>query len=400
MRTSNYLVLALAGFFIFSACQKEFSSETGKTNGMARGSLKNLAGNCGDIVVAGQYIKDSTLDDSSYVTVQVNFTSTGVYTIYTDTANGFSFHDSGYINSTGLQSIKLTSAGKPLVKQLTGFTVNLDTSRCTFTINVTDTAVIIKDAVFTLAATGGACADANAEGTYEAGAALGAANLVSIDVDVATAGSYNIIAGPVNGMTFSAKSTFTTTGVQTVILKGSGTPAIAQTDSIPVVAGGTACKFEVVVEAATGETGGGTSAGNAFSFNHGSAFTQGAVDLALVGPNPVGTGSIFTFTGRNSPGADSALTIFILFPGSTITPGTYKTNQGNTVLFSLNAANESGDPIYTSNNTTPEAVMSVVIVSYDVAAKLVTGTFSGNAMNEANGGVVAITNGKFSAVLQ
>lgn len=402
MKTPNYLAVVLAGLLLFTACQKEYSIEAGTPNGTAKGSLKNPAGDCSDITITGQYVKDSTLGDSSYVTMEVNFSTPGAYNIYTDTANGFSFHSIGYIDSTGLQSIKLKATGKPLVSQLTNFTVNLDTSHCMFTISVTDTAVIRKDAVFTLAFTGGTCANANVQGTYEAGTKLDAANLVSLDVDVTSAGSYTITAGPVNGMTFSAKSTFTSTGPQTVTLKGSGTPMTAEIDSFPVNAGGTACGFEVSVEAGTGETGGGTIADNdnAWSFNHGKAFTEGSIDLAIVNANPLGgSGSILALTGRNLQNGDSALSILLVLPGSTITPGTFKTNQGNTTLFSLNSTN-TGDPIYTSNNTTPDAVITVVIVSYDASSKIVTGTFSGNVMNEAGGGKVAITNGKFRAVVQ
>lgn len=402
MKISNYLPVVLAGLLLFAACQKEYSLEAGTTNGTAKGSLKNLAGDCSDITIAGQYVKDSTLGDSSYINIEVNFSSAGAYNVYTDTANGFSFQGTGYIDGTGVQSIKLKASGKPLVSKLTSFTVNLDTSHCMFTVSVTDTAVIKKDAVFTLAFTGGACANANVQGTYEAGTKLDAANLVSLDVDVASAGSYTITAGPLNGMTFSANNTFTSTGRQTVILKGSGTPIAAETDSIPVNAGGTVCKFEVPVEAGTGETGGGTTADkdNAWSFNHGKAFTEGSIDLASSTANPLGgSGSILALTGLNLPGADSALSIFLVLPGSTITPGTYKTNQGNTTLFSLNNT-ATGDPIYTSNSTTADAVITVVIVSYDASSKIVTGTFSGNVMNEAGGGKVAITNGKFRAVLQ
>jgi len=401
MKKFRYLVIALVGILIFYACQKETSFETGTLTGNAVGSLQNLAGECQDITVAGQYIKDSTLGDSSYVTVQVNFSTPGLYNIYTDTVNGFSFRDSGYIVSAGLQSIVLKAAGTPLVTQETSFAVYLDTSFCMFTVNVTDTAVVRRDAEYTLASTGSTCANATLEGAYAAGTALNSNNTVSIDLNVTSPGSYTISTTPTNGMTFAAQGTFTTTGLVTVALKGSGTPVTAQTDSIPITAGGTSCKFEVVVAAGTGTggtggSGSGTNANNSWSFNHGSAFTQGSIDLALLNANPIGTGSVFTLTGRNA-NADSAITFLMLLPGSTITPGTFKTNQGSSTLFSLNKT--TGDPIYTSNSTTPNAVMTIVIVSYDATTKIVTGTFSGNVENEATGNVVAITNGKFRATL-
>lgn len=149
-----------------------------------------------------------------------------------------------------------------------------------------------------------------------------------------------------------------------------------------------------------GTSGGGTGSNNAWSFNHGSAFSHGSFDTALFVPNPVGAGWLFFVTGRTSANADTALTFFSLLPSATLAPGSYSTNQSQTLFSVNNADSTNGDPIYTSNDDTPDAVMTIVIVSYDAATKLVTGTFSGNAIKEIDGGLVSVTNGKFYAVLQ
>ena len=139
MKAVRYLAIVLGGIFLFVACKKELSFENGLPMGSASGTLKSESGNCQPVTVKGSYVKDSVLTDSNYVEVQVNFSATGKYKISTDTSNGFSFLDSGYAFTTGLQSVRLKGTGKPIFVQQTNFSVAFDTSVCMFSINVTDT---------------------------------------------------------------------------------------------------------------------------------------------------------------------------------------------------------------------------------------------------------------------
>ena len=388
MKTYKYLVIVLLGLFIFSACAKEESFETGTVTGFATGSLKNLAGDCQDISIKGQYVRDSTLRDSSYVVVQVNFTTPGLYNITTDTENGFKFQDSGYMINTGLQSVKLKAVGKPLATQPTNFTVSFDTSFCIFTVNVTNTAT--RAAVYTLVS-GTTCGNAQVQGTYQAGTALNTTNTVAMQVNVTTPGTYSISTTAVNGMTFSAQGTFSATGTQPVTLSAAGTPGVARTDSIPITAGSTTCKFGVVVNpAASGNVNTST-----WSFTQGTKTYTGNLDSAKTSTLPTG-GSVFVLYGSTAA-KDSILTLSIQFPGATPVAGTYNTN-----IFALNSFSldkKAGGSIFAANGTTTGANTAIVVTSYNALTKTIVGTFSGTAFNATNT-VVPITAGTFRAVLQ
>jgi len=139
MKTTKYLAIVLGAILLFAACKKELSFENGLPQGNASGTLKSLSGDCQPINVKGNYVRDTILNDSNYVEVQINFSAPGKYRVITDTANGFYFHDSGYALVPGLQNIKLKGSGKPVLVQQTIFAVTFDTSACSFVVNVTDT---------------------------------------------------------------------------------------------------------------------------------------------------------------------------------------------------------------------------------------------------------------------
>ncbi|MES1216506.1 MAG: hypothetical protein ABUT20_13405, partial [Bacteroidota bacterium] len=63
-------------------------------------------------------------------------------------------------------------------------------------------------------------------------------------------GSYNISTTATNGMTFTATGLFTTTGAQTIVLKGTGTPTAGGNTTIPVTAGSSTCSFIIQVNSA------------------------------------------------------------------------------------------------------------------------------------------------------
>lgn len=132
-------------FLIFScllliiSCTKETSFETGGVFGSADGTLKDSVGNCQGVIVKGQYVMDSVLTDSNYVSVTASITKPGIYKIYSDTVNGFWFRDSAYVLTSGLQTFKLKGYGKPILPKTTNFTVLFNASACLFSITVTST---------------------------------------------------------------------------------------------------------------------------------------------------------------------------------------------------------------------------------------------------------------------
>src|SRR6185436_14857736 len=79
-------------------------------------------------------------------------------------------------------------------------------------------------AVYTLTGAPGACGSFTPQGTYTQNTALTSANTVTVQVNVTTLGTYSLSTNTVSGISFSASGTFSTLGVQTVIMAGTGTP--------------------------------------------------------------------------------------------------------------------------------------------------------------------------------
>ncbi len=388
MKAVKYLAIVLAGIFLFAACQKEFSLESGNP---ATGSLKDLSGNCLPITPNGIYSVDSTLTDSNFVVVQVRFTAPGNYTIATDSSNGFSFQASGSVKDTGLHSIRLAGTGKPILAQVTNFLVAFDSTACMFSISVGSSSSG-PAAVYTLAGFPDTCSNANVQGDYEEGTPLNSSNNVSIEVNVDTIGIYSIIAGPTNGMVFSAQGLFTSAGVQTVTLQGSGTPTAAGTATVPITAGGTSCSFTVTVNANTPP-----GADSAWQFSEGTNFYHGFIDTALTHQDTsLSNATALSFYGSSYPGPDTLFQLDILLPGNTIQTGTYNTDSANADFYLYNTDTTKA-PYYRADYIVNPAVnIQIIIKSYDPATKIVTGSFSGTAQNAA-GQIVTINGGKIYA---
>jgi len=97
-------------------------------------------------------------------------------------------------------------------------------SACTKTVTYTSAPI----ATYSLG-TGDSCTGAVVSGRFVKDTALTGSNTVAITVDVTTPGPYWITTNTVNGISFSAASTFTAAGPQTAILSGTGTPAFSGT---------------------------------------------------------------------------------------------------------------------------------------------------------------------------
>lgn len=391
MKTVKYLAVVMAGLFLFAACQKELSIERGS---LASGSLKDSLGNCLPAIPNGNYSADSTLSENNYVDIQVNFSAPGIYNISTDTSNGFSFQAAGSAKDTGLQNIRLTGTGKPVLAQLTNFTVAFDSSICMFSISVTGDSTGGTTAQYTLAGSPNACSNVNVSGTYQESAPLTIANEVSIQVNVTTAGTYVISSTPTNGMTFSSQGSFAAPGVQTVTLQGSGTPDTAGTTTVPITAGGTSCSFTVTVNSAKPP-----GADTAWQFSVGTNFYHGFIDTAFT-REVEDLGTALSFYGSSYPGPDTAFQLDILLPGNTIETGTYNTDSANVDFYLYKSTDTTVAPYYQAHvEVTPPVNLKIEIKSYDPETKIVTVTFSGTAINAA-GQEITVTGGKVYAKVE
>lgn len=101
---------------------------------------------------------------------------------------------------------------------------------------------------FTLGSSMGDCSNAKLEGNYLKDTALTAANKVTLDVDVTTAGPWSLRTDTVNGFSYSGSGSFATTGAQTITLQGIGKPLAYGTTQFPVKAGSSQCSFSVLVD--------------------------------------------------------------------------------------------------------------------------------------------------------
>lgn len=94
----------------------------------------------------------------------------------------------------------------------------------------------------------GGCAGANLNGLFIAGKSTTTANSVVLAVTVDSVGTYTLSTGTINGISFAGSGTFTSTGVQEIILNASGTPSTEGVFNF--VPGTTGCTFSVAVQAA------------------------------------------------------------------------------------------------------------------------------------------------------
>jgi hypothetical protein len=395
MKTLKYLSVLLTGLFLFVACQKELSLESGFAGKVSTGSLLDSAGNCQNITVSGSYIVDSTLTGNNYVVVKVNLATGGSYKVFTDTQNGFFFQDSGFL-AAGEQSIKLKATGKPLLASETVFTVAFDTTFCSFSITVIGN----TPATYSLTGNGGPCSGSSVQGAYTTGTALNAANKVALQVNVTALGSYAITTAPVGGMTFSGTGNFTTLGPQTITLQGVGTPTTAGINNIPVTAGSSTCSFPVnVTTGGAGNTVSENDSDTAWQFSAGGKNYNGP--FFDVFDTTVNNVKGLIFLGYTPVTGDTTIQFGAFSPTGTFAANSNYSSKGGVAAFYFTdyATDTTGANIYKAippSATTPVPVedLKLTILTFNTTTMVVTGTFSGTALN-AVGVAVPITNGRF-----
>ena len=199
---------------------------------------------CTGATPAGTYVAGTALTAANTITLNVNVTAIGTWSVTTAPAvNGIIFSGTGNFTATGAQTIVLTASGTPAAAGPFTFTVTGGTGTCTFPLTVTSAAG--GSSVFTITCTGAIPA-----GTYVAGTPLTAANKITLNVNVTAIGSWSVTTAPaVNGIIFSGTGTFTATGAQTIVLTAAGTPAAAGPFTFTVTGGTGTCTFPLTVTA-------------------------------------------------------------------------------------------------------------------------------------------------------
>lgn len=107
--------------------------------GTAVFTLSGAPGACNGAVLAGTYSAGTILTSANTVTLNVNVTTIGTYSITTNSVNGYSFSKSGSFTLTGNQTVVLAATGTPLAGGANNFTPTAGSSTCTFSVTVTAT---------------------------------------------------------------------------------------------------------------------------------------------------------------------------------------------------------------------------------------------------------------------
>lgn len=282
---------------------------------------------------------------------------------------------------------------------------------------------VIPAAAGSLHDSSGNCLSQTIKGTYYIGIKPGNDTAyVSLQINVTSAGSYAIKTNTENGYYFADSGYFSNTGLTTVKLKPYGIPTAVKDDIFSVTFDTTTCQFSIAVKDSTG-TGLGGNGGNPvtngtweFSTDSGGHFKGNIMYADLkpdsvywntIVPTSVTGGTILRIQGQ-TPVGDSTFLIYVIFPGNEIIPGTYQTQFTGTdtlgkaiFAFAIMGHDES---IYDALPDHSEPTTNVnITVNYNAATKIVSGTFSGLANNQAywqEDKKIGIVNGRFSATLQ
>ena len=370
MKTLKFLFGFVATVAIILSCQKEVSQENGNST-PSDGSLQGAGGGCLGNTVGGVYQKDTSLNATNYVDVQVQVNTAGSYLVYTDTANGMYFRATGNFTSTGVNTVRLTGFGKPLNTGTNTFTVTYDSTQCTFSIT---TIAGVGAASFSLSGQGSTCINSNFQGTYTASTPTNASNTLTVEVNVSAVGTYSIT-GSADGVTFSKSGVFSSTGVQSVVLTATGTPTAAGTFPVPVVAGSSTCSKDLTVGSGSSAgvyslVGNGAACSGAFSiqgtYTQGTALTAANTVTVQVNVTTIGTYSLSTntnngvsFAASGTFSATGVQTVVMTGTGTPTTSGTIPytvTGASTTCTFNLTVGAQIIDyfPRTTNSNWTYE----------------------------------------------
>ncbi|KFF09624.1 hypothetical protein [Flavobacterium hydatis] len=166
----------------------------------------------------GVYMQNIPLIPANTISLPINVTATGQTTISTTTASGITF-TTGLINLSvlGPQNVTLIGSGTPTASGPIAFTVTGTPGTVgTCSLNVT----IASQPVTYVTNCGGI----TVAGTYAPGTAMDATNTMTVPVTVTYVGAYTISTNTVNGISFSATGTFSSIGLQNVVMTATGTP--------------------------------------------------------------------------------------------------------------------------------------------------------------------------------
>ena len=382
----NSIISGSAG----SSCSFNVTT-TGGTGTAAVYTLGGAPGNCTGVVLTGTYQAGVAAGAGNTAKFNVTVSTAGTYSIATTAVNGVTFSGSGSFTATGAQTVTLTATGTPTAAGVFNYPATGSASTCVFSVTYAGAG---SAAVYTLVGAGSTCSPGTVVGTYTAGTALTATNTVTIQATVTTAGSYSLTTTAINGMTFSATGVFAGTGLQTIVLVGTGTPVAAGTNTFSI--GTTSCNFNVIV-------GGSTATDFITCKIDGGAFVTFNFNTDAEVENSQGFPTFVFFGDQLATAADPYIEFGLAKATGTITAATYTVNQLTSGIFLgayyWDAAGTQFGIETDSTGATQTPGFTLVISS--ITATRVTGTFSGTMKQILPAGTATkvISEGSFSLPL-
>ncbi len=361
--------------------------------------LTGTATSCSSADVQGIYMENTAVTADNKVVLQVAVTVAGAWSVTTSEVNGLTFSGSGNFAAAGAQTITLLAAGTPTASGTLNVPITAGNSTCSFDIMV---APPPSPAAYSLVSGAASCSMATVQGTYTQNVSAGITNTVTLQVDVVTAGFWNVATTPVSGLSFSGSGTFTATGIQTITLNASGVPAAAGTLTIPVTAGTSDCSFAVtVVPAPVG----------IYNCKIDGVFTSFVYRAAADNRDIIGNPDLSTdgytaeANGKNIPELHLSITNNDATP---IQTGTYDINHFASLTGYMIGVSYS--EVHTDNAVTVWTTSSIIFSSNppftititSISNDRVKGTFSGKVTNvfEGSNKTKVITEGVFDLPIQ
>ena len=329
-------------------------------------SLGGSPGSCTGVMLAGNYIAATALTASNTATINVDVMSPGSYSISAPAANGVVFSKAGYFASTGLQTVVLQASGTPLSIAVVNHIVSGGGTSCTFSV---DYMAVPPVANYGLSGAPGHCSPSLLTGSYIVGMPMNSSNTLTLEVDVVSTGTFICSTPFVNGISFKKTGTFTSTGLQTIVLEATGTPLAAgtfmyfnQTSVFSV------CWIEITAFPASTDIINCKIDGTLTNFNTLASAVSASPDQLLI-------------TGLASPGSNEKIFLKITKTSGNITAGTY-TDQTPGVSLLV----KYDDPALNSWEAISGSPTPFTIIISSLNSTRAIGTFSGTLKNNAGAG--------------
>lgn len=146
MKNVIFILSVFCSVLFLYSCQKE-SADILKEDIHLQAIFNQVSSDliCSQVETHGSYSPGVSLSQNEFVEIEVKVTKTGTWKYSSDTLNGFSFYGSGEFTDTGIQKIKLSGRGKPLLPGNNLFTLAKDTVVLHHLVSVLDNNIVEEE---------------------------------------------------------------------------------------------------------------------------------------------------------------------------------------------------------------------------------------------------------------